>query len=81
MKIWSNFNHSKVPNYQMVKVFNEKILWMNLSFCISYILSSNNKLGMWINIIFSIFDVFVRQLFHFLKFQKSITTNKWIFYQ
>jgi hypothetical protein len=21
MKIWSNFNHSKIPNYQMVKDF------------------------------------------------------------
>jgi hypothetical protein len=25
MKIWSNFNHSKVPNYGMAKVFKEKI--------------------------------------------------------
>jgi hypothetical protein len=31
MKIWSNFNHSKVPNYEMVKVFKEKTLHLSLS--------------------------------------------------
>jgi hypothetical protein len=25
-EIWSNFNHSKVPNYQMVKFFKKIIL-------------------------------------------------------
>jgi hypothetical protein len=24
MKIWSNFNHSKVPNYSLVKVFKKR---------------------------------------------------------
>ncbi len=36
MKIWSNFKHSKVPNYYTVKVFKEKIPRMSLS---SYITS------------------------------------------
>jgi hypothetical protein len=54
MKIWSNFNHSKVPNYQTVKVFKKKISHMNLSSCIRHILSLNNKFGMWINRVCSI---------------------------
>jgi len=35
MKIWSDLDHSKVPNYWMVKVFKEKIHDMSLSFYIS----------------------------------------------
>ncbi len=30
-KIWSNFNHSKILNYEMVKVFKEKIPHLSLS--------------------------------------------------
>ncbi len=44
MKIWLNFNHSKVPNYQTIKVFKKKIAHISLSSCI-YI-EFNNKFGM-----------------------------------
>jgi hypothetical protein len=40
MKMWSNFNHSKVPNYQMVKGLKETIHGMSLSFCISSYIES-----------------------------------------
>ncbi len=43
-----------------------------------YILSLNDKFGMWISINFSInFDVPIRQLVHIFRLQKSITINKW----
>jgi hypothetical protein len=31
MKIWFNSNHSKIINYQLIKVLKEKVLDMNLS--------------------------------------------------
>jgi hypothetical protein len=38
MKIWSNFNNSKILNYQIVKAFKKKIPHMNfLSYITSYI--------------------------------------------
>jgi hypothetical protein len=45
-------------------------------FILHYILSPNNKLGMWINIF-----VPIRWLVHIFQFQKSITINKLNFYQ
>jgi hypothetical protein len=46
-----------------------------------YLLSPNNKFGMWININFSILWFFeVRLLVHIFRLQKSIITSKWIFY-
>jgi hypothetical protein len=44
-----------------------------------YILSPNNKFRIWINIIFLLCDVLLRQPIHIFWFQKSIITNKWIF--
>jgi hypothetical protein len=32
MEIWSNFDHSKVPKYDLVKVDKERALDMNLLF-------------------------------------------------
>lgn len=32
MKVGSNLNHSKVHNYQVVKVFKERVPCMHLSF-------------------------------------------------
>jgi len=40
MKIWSNFNDSKVLNYQMVKGLKETMHDMSLSFCISSYIES-----------------------------------------
>jgi hypothetical protein len=31
MKIWFNSNHSKIVNYQLIKVLKEKVLDVNLS--------------------------------------------------
>jgi hypothetical protein len=31
MKIWFNSNHSKIINYQLIKVLKEKVLDVNLS--------------------------------------------------
>jgi hypothetical protein len=45
-----------------------------------YILNSNNKFGMQINIKFSNFcDVLVKWPIHIFRPQKFIITNKWIF--
>jgi len=46
-----------------------------------YILSLNNKFGMWINIIFSFCDVLIKQPIHIFQHQKSIITNKRFFNQ
>jgi hypothetical protein len=40
MKIWSNFDDSKVSNHDLAKVNKEKVLDMNLSF---YIMSTHTK--------------------------------------
>jgi hypothetical protein len=53
------------------------LIWL-YHLVLHYILSPNNKFGMWININFSInCDVPVRRLVHIFWLQKSITTNKW----
>jgi hypothetical protein len=44
MKIWSNLNYSKVPNYYMVKVFKENNHDMSLSFCISSYIKSQQQI-------------------------------------
>jgi len=61
--------------------FSSKIflIWI-YHLILDHILNSNNKFGMWINIIFFHF-VIVLSLVQIFWFQKSITTNKWIFYQ
>jgi hypothetical protein len=43
-----------------------------------YILSPNNKFGMWINMIFSILWCSNQMTSPFFQLQKSITINKWI---
>jgi hypothetical protein len=40
MKIWSNFNHSKVPNYWMIRVLKKKIPHMSLSSSITLCIKS-----------------------------------------
>jgi hypothetical protein len=66
---------------EWLRFSNKRFLTWVYHFIFYHILNSNKKIGMWINIKFSICDVPIKWLVHIFQLQKSITTSKWIFYQ
>jgi hypothetical protein len=80
MKIWSNFNHSKVLIIKWLRFWKKRFLIWIYHFVLHHILNPSNKFEMWINIIFPFCDGLIRWPIYIYQFQKSITTNKWIFF-
>ncbi len=80
MDLWKYSQILTIQKFLIIKklMISKKrfFIWV-YNIVLHYILSPNNKFGMWININFC--DVPLKWLIHIFQFQKFITTNKQFF--